>query len=301
MCPTSPLLSSYSPFLWVCGSLLAAFCLWSRWMPPTSWSGLEDAEGPEEEEGEGERPSGGGKERERERERERYRNIIKNVQRLVLSSHGRWTWCLHAANKLGLKFGPHGNTEMKHTASGWPWWYLIFSHTHTHTHTHLYAWAFKKIQDQQMISVFSSSFRAYSGKSSDLNRSNRAVCPPLVDANWFDSRCHLHLVLKCNDLNLIFFGMIIKTFESSCEFTQNGLQSNCHQISQSVGGLVPRLLKYFWSVRPPRFKQSNQCSLWDFKVGIKCCFLTHYTGIYYQMFAKNMSKSWKICTTALWS
>lgn len=94
-----PLLSSYSPFLWVCGSLLAAFCLWSRWMPPTSWSGLEDARGPEEE---GEKQSGGGREGDTD-------TLVNSRRDLFFSSHGWWTWCLHAVNKLGLVFGPHGN------------------------------------------------------------------------------------------------------------------------------------------------------------------------------------------------
>lgn len=71
-----------SPFLWVYGCPPSSSCLWSRWMPPTSWSGLEDAGGPEEEGGS---QSGGGRGRERASERCRG----EHMQRLV-SSRSSW-------------------------------------------------------------------------------------------------------------------------------------------------------------------------------------------------------------------
>lgn len=94
-----------SPFLWVYGCPPGSSCLWSRWMPPTSWSGLEDAGGPEEEEGDEE-----GRESERRR-RERDAGV---------STCRDWS-----------SAGPHGNRAEADAASGWAWRYLRFTHTHT--------------------------------------------------------------------------------------------------------------------------------------------------------------------------
>lgn len=98
-----------SPFLWAYGCPPGSSCLWSRWMPPTSWSGLEDAGGPEEEE-EGDEE---GRESERRR-RERDAGV---------STCRDWS-----------SSGPHGNRAEADAASGWAWRYLRFTHTHTHLH-----------------------------------------------------------------------------------------------------------------------------------------------------------------------
>ena len=120
----------YSPSLWVFGSLLAAVCLWSRWTPPTSWSGLEDAGGPEEE---------GGKEGGREgvREGRRERDIQAHQwyeQSLVVNGHGWWTSYSRNAWSRVTVVTSRFSTQT-HTASGWPWWYLILHKQHTHMHS----------------------------------------------------------------------------------------------------------------------------------------------------------------------
>lgn len=91
-----------SPFLWAYGCPPGSSCLWSRWMPPTSWSGLEDAGGPEEE----------GDEEGRESERRR------RERDAGVSTCRDWS-----------SAGPHGNRAEADAASGWAWRYLRFTHT----------------------------------------------------------------------------------------------------------------------------------------------------------------------------
>lgn len=119
------ILSFYLPFLWVCGFLLAAFCLWSRLMPPTSWSGLEDAEGPEKEGKRGGDIAG----EEGERDRERHRYISEVCDRSAASSPavmgGEHDVCMQ---QTGLAWSLVLMTTLN--ISGWARWYLILQ-THT--------------------------------------------------------------------------------------------------------------------------------------------------------------------------
>lgn len=119
--------------------------------------------------------------RQNDRERKRERYISEYMKRLVFNSHGWWTWCPHAANRLGLDFGLHGERNEALTASGWPWWYLIF------TQTHLYECVGR-------LSLSTSS--NFSERTPDNSKPTVAVSLSLADR--IEIRSHLHLVLTGN-------------------------------------------------------------------------------------------------------